>query len=337
LNPGPKPEAITRKLIDAMEKEGYWEGEIRNKRKDGTEFISSARVSALRDENGRIINFISTRHDITKRKWMEERLEELYDVERRLRQELEEQIKQRIEFTRALVHELKTPLTPLLGASEALANEPLEGAYPKLAKNIYIGACQLNQRIDELLDLAKGEIGMLKINCRPVDPLRLIYEVAEQMAPNTANKGKSLTLEVPSSLPPVWADGDRLKQIMLNLLDNAFKFTPEGGRVTIKARQNDTAIMIEVQDTGPGIAKEEQQRLFQPYHRLESDRERLSGLGLGLALAKTLVVLHQGEIWVKSQRGEGSTFGFSIPVTGAGSTDIDMKTEVPNENPHNRR
>jgi signal transduction histidine kinase len=130
-------------------------------------------------------------------------------------------------------------------------------------------------------------------------------------------KEQSLVLEVPTSLPPVWADEERLRQILLNLISNALKFNRKKGRVTLRVEEKDASVVFEVQDEGEGITEEAQQRLFQPYHRLESDRERLHGLGLGLALSKTLVELHHGQIWVRSQKGSGSTFGFSLPLKGA--------------------
>jgi signal transduction histidine kinase len=97
-----------------------------------------------------------------------------------------------------------------------------------------------------------------------------------------------------------------------NLLNNAVKFTPDGGRITLIAKEEDGNLIVKVHNTGPGIKSEEQQRIFNPYHRIEQDRERLSGLGLGLALCKTLVELQGGQIWVKSHRGKGTTFGFTL-------------------------
>jgi signal transduction histidine kinase len=105
-----------------------------------------------------------------------------------------------------------------------------------------------------------------------------------------------------------------LRQVTQNLLVNATKFTPEGGTITLRAREENGSIVVEVQDTGYGIPEEEQRRLFRPYHRQIGDREHLSGLGLGLALCKNLVQLHGGRIWVRSQEGKGSTFSFSIPI-----------------------
>lgn len=252
--------------------------------------------------------------DITERERSEAKLEELYEKERKLRQELETEAQRRIEFTRALVHELKTPLTPVLASSELLASELEEEPWLSVAKNIRRGALNLSKRIDELLDLAKVEIGVLKVNPKSVDALRLLSRLAGEVSALISSNAQSLTLVLPPSLPPVWADEERLRQIVLNLLINASKFTPEGGVITLKAREDGTNLVVEVSDTGPGIPKEEQSRLFQPYHREVGDREHLSGLGLGLALCKNLVELQGGQIWVDSEPGKGSTFGFHLPL-----------------------
>lgn len=269
--------------------------------------------------------------DITERERAQEKLEELYEQERKLRKELEAEAQRRIEFTRALVHELKTPLTPVLSSSELLATELHEEPWVSIARNIHRGAANLNNRIDELLDLARGEIGMLQLDPKEVDALQLLHEIAEDMAVVVSDNGQSLVLALAPSLPLVWADEERLRQVVLNLLINASKFTPEGGKITLKAREKDGALVVEVQDTGQGISEEEQQRLFQPYHRQINDRERLSGLGLGLALCKYLVELHGGKIWVASQVGKGSTFGFSVPLATASQQQEGSKQEASDE------
>jgi signal transduction histidine kinase len=226
-------------------------------------------------------------------------------------------MRRRVEFTRVLVHELKTPLTPIVASSKLLVNELREEPWSSLARNIAQGASNLNNRIDELLDLARGEIGILHLELEPVVPLQLLHEVSNDMAPVASSHRQSLILDLPPSLPLVWADKNRLRQVVLNLLNNAFKFTPAEGKITLKAREKGANLIVEVEDTGRGISEEEQQRLFEPYYRVEDDRQRLSGLGLGLALCKTLVELHGGQIWVKSQKGKGSTFSFSVPLETA--------------------
>ena len=311
--------------------------------RDGTEIPIDDSAAPIRDDKGNITGIVLIFYDVSERKRAErelakyrqhleelveertgelrianEQLEELYQQEKELRQELEEEMRKRIEFTRALAHELKTPLTPVVMSSEVLASELKDETMLRLARNISRGAANLNSRIDELLDLARGEVGMLQIKPEQVDVLQLIREVVADVAPVRLSREQSLILRLPPSLPLVWGDRVRLRQIVLNLLNNAFKFTPAGGKITLRARQEDGNLVVEVKDTGPGIAEEEQQRLFDPYHRKESDRERLSGLGLGLALCKTLVELHKGRIWVKSRAGRGSTFGFSLPLEGPG-------------------
>ena len=208
----------------------------------------------------------------------------------------------------------KTPLTPVLLSSQELVAMLKDETSLRLAKNISLGASNLSSRIDELLDLAKGEIGILKLKREYIDVLKLLQEVVEEVSPVSRSRGQKLIWEPPAVLPVVWADKVRVLQIVLNLLNNAFKFTPRQGQITIRAKGEEGNLVIEVSDNGPGIKEEDQKRLFNPYHRLEGDRERLSGLGLGLALCKTLVELHGGQIWLKSSPGKGSTFGFSLPL-----------------------
>jgi signal transduction histidine kinase len=255
--------------------------------------------------------------DITELERAQEKLEEAYGKERTLRKQLQAEAERRVQFTRAHVHELKPPLTPVLSSSELLYSELREEPWMSIAENIHRGALNLSNRIDELLDLARVEIGTLRIDPKPVDPLPLLKRIADDMVVVTRAAGQTLRTELPEALPAVWADTDRLRQIVQNLLINASKFTQEGGKITLRARQEDGYVVMEVKDNGPGIPKKDQGRLFLPYHRRLGDREHLSGLGLGLALCKYLVERHGGSIWVKSRRGKGATFGFSIPLATA--------------------
>ena len=252
--------------------------------------------------------------DITERELAQEKLEEAYEKERRTRQELEAEVQRRVEFTRALVHELKTPLTPIMSSSELLVTGLHQEPWMSVARNIQRGAANLNRRIDELLDLARGEIGMLRLRAGRVNILLLLHQIAEEMAVVTGSFRQSLKTDLPENLSDVWGDEDRLRQVILNLLINATKFTPEGGIITLQAREKDSYVIVSVRDTGRGIPPEEQPHLFQPYHRQPGDLEHLSGLGLGLALAKNLVELHGGRIWAESHVGTGSTFSFSVPM-----------------------
>lgn len=269
--------------------------------------------------------------DITELERAQGKLEDAYEEERKLRRELEEEAQRRIEFTRALVHELKTPLTPVLSSSELLYSELREEPWMSIAENIHRGATNLSNRIDELLDLARVEIGILKVNRKAVDVLPLLHRIGKDMKVVALAAGQSLRVTLPDSLPRVWADTDRLRQVVQNLLINASKFTPDGGKITLRAKERDGSLVVEVQDNGPGIPEEDQKRLFQPYNRHLGDREYLSGLGLGLALCKYLVGLHDGEIWLNSRMGKGSIFGFSIPLATSIQQQVSTKEEAINE------
>jgi PAS domain S-box-containing protein len=282
--------------------------------REGKEFYAESSAAVLRDAQGTPLGFIGVSRDITERKLIEKRQQQLYQREKGLRQELENEMKRRVEFTRALAHELKTPLTPMLISSQALTSNLKDELLLSFARNIHRGALNLNSRIDELLDLARGEIGMLRLKPEPLDVLQLLHEVIEYVSPVALNRQQTLVAETPSSLPEVKADKGRLRQIILNLLNNALTYTQEHGKITLRAGQKEGELVIEVEDNGPGIDEKEQDHLFEPYHRMKVGKERLSGLGLGLALCKTLVELHGGKLRVRSQLGRGSIFSFSIPI-----------------------
>jgi PAS domain S-box-containing protein len=281
-------------------------------------YVEGSALNLLHDPivAGVVINF----RDITERKQAENKQRELYEHEKELRFQLEVEMKKRVEFTRALAHELKTPLTSMLMSSQILSSELKDKTLLKLARNIARGATNLNTRIDELLDLARGEIGMLRLKTELFDIRELLKEVTEFSSPVASSRSQSLMLELPDSPLMVKADDSRLRQVLLNLLNNALKFTPTGSQITLKAAKKGTQLLVEVRDNGPGISKEEQQDLFEPYRHTKRNQEESSGLGIGLALCKMLVELHGGRISVKSSLGEGSTFGFTLPLELAGPT-----------------
>jgi PAS domain S-box-containing protein len=253
-------------------------------------------------------------HEIKRREQAELKLERLYKKEQKLYQQVKKQLNDRVEFTRALVHELKTPLTPMVAASSAMVSGIQEEPWKSMAEQVHKGANNLNRRIGSLLDLSKSELGLLHLNFETVNPALLLYDLHEYFSPEAARLGLSLVLDIPEQLPSIWADPERLRQVVINLLDNALKFTPKQGQIKISAGVRNSDLEISVQDTGIGMTLKEQRKIFSPYERSEHDRNRLSGLGLGLALAKTFVEQHGGKIWIQSQKGRGSTFTFSIPL-----------------------
>jgi len=205
-------------------------------------------------------------------------------------------------------------LTAIIASSDLLASEVSEKSLRGLALNINRSAVNLNNRIGELLDLAKGEIGMLHINPASLNLLPLLREAGECMAPVVYAQNQNLAIDLPQFLPTVHGDASRLLQVISNLITNAIKFTPSGGRIVLRARDKGDRVIVEVQDNGRGISKKDQAYLFKPYHRIENSRADSDGFGLGLALSKMLIDLHHGEVWIRSEPGKGSTFGFSLPT-----------------------
>ncbi|MFH1032648.1 MAG: CHASE4 domain-containing protein [Chloroflexota bacterium] len=282
--------------------------------KDGSKKWVEFQLQLTRDSTGKTAGILGVGRDVTERKKAQEELEKLYQAERSLRQELQAEIAKRMEYTRALVHELKTPITPIMAATELLLEEMKESRLSSLVGTISRSAANLNRRIDELLDLARSELDLLRLHPEPIDMTLLLKEMATEMTAVGLNNKLSVAHDI-SQLPIVQADRDRIRQVVMNLFNNAVKFTPSGGTITLRARQDNNNLVVTLSDTGAGISEERQKTLFDPYHRVEADRQRLSGLGLGLALAKRFVELHGGRIWVTSERGKGSVFGFSLPLS----------------------
>jgi signal transduction histidine kinase len=221
-----------------------------------------------------------------------------------------------LRFIDTLSHELKTPLTSIIAAAGLLAEEletTADDSLKKLMQTIIHNAATLETRLAELLDIVKTGSGKLQLQFEPVDMRSLIQGSCLQVSPLLRNKDLKLTTDLPERIPIIHGDGPRLEQVMLNLMTNAAKFTQAGGNICVRVRRQSNGLVIDVQDNGIGIAREEQARLFKPYSRLSSDRQRHPGLGLGLALSKQVVELHGGRIWVESEAGKGSTFSFFVP------------------------
>jgi signal transduction histidine kinase len=220
-----------------------------------------------------------------------------------------------LRFIDTLSHELKTPLTSIIAAAGLLEEELQSGdeSHRKLIQTIIRNSNSLESRLAELLDIVKTGSGKLQLQFEPVDMKSLILGTCLQISPLMHNKNQRLTTDLPESLPIIQGDGQRLEQVLLNLMNNATKFTPDGGNIVVRVRREDGGLIVEVRDDGIGIAKDKQDRLFIPYSRLNADRQKHPGLGLGLALSKQVIELHNGRIWVDSDTGKGATFAFFLP------------------------
>jgi signal transduction histidine kinase len=248
----------------------------------------------------------------------ENSLHQMYEQEKKLRERLQVEMQGRVDFTRNLIHELKTPLTSLLATSQLLVEDEKDKKLGKLAQYVWESANGLNIRIDELHDVVKGEMGRLDLEPKPLKLGPLLVSLAEETQALADQQGIKLRLKVPQPLPDVYADAARVRQIVLNLLNNAFKYAAEGRIVAIIVTVQAKSVTVEVRDKGPGIAENEQQHLFEPGFQTTYSNELRGGLGIGLALCKLLVEIHGGKIWVKSRTGKGSSFFFTLPLLKSG-------------------
>ncbi len=221
----------------------------------------------------------------------------------------------RREFVTNVSHELRTPLAAVKAAVETLEdgalNEPKEAR--KFLTGVNRNIDRMTRIVDELLELSKLETGQAVIHLSSFHIQDPIEEEMERYHPRAQDGGVSLSLELPSNLPPTVGDKEKFQQVMSNLLENAIKFTPEGGTVTVTAKASQTSLAISVKDTGIGIPPEHLPHVFERFYRIDHF-QRDGGSGLGLAIAKHIVQAQGGEVWVESREGEGSTFTFTLAV-----------------------
>jgi signal transduction histidine kinase len=234
--------------------------------------------------------------------------------ERKLRTKLESQMQENIKFVRMIVHELRTPLTTLVAASDLISADNKPEHIYSITRKINQGALELNNRINELFDLTRGEIGSLKLNFQLVSPDILFSNALKCFSQQAEQKNIALVADWSPELPQIRADYSRVGQVLNNLLDNAIKHTEENGRIALRAKQHDNMLLVKVEDNGCGIDPEKLDDIFKPYQRVEEGNLGESGMGLGLALCKMLVEMHGGSIWAESDRGAGSKFNFTLPV-----------------------
>jgi signal transduction histidine kinase len=231
--------------------------------------------------------------------------------------QLEEASRHKSEFLANMSHELRTPLNAVIGFTEVLLERyfgEINAKQEEYLRDVLSSGQHLLSLINDILDLSKVEAGRMELEVSTFD-LGPVLEAGLVMVKERATrKGIALSLEVDQDTGRVEADERKVKQVAFNLLTNAVKFTPDGGRITVSARRRDGRVEVVVADTGVGIAPEEQGRVFEEFGQARSAAGQSEGTGLGLALCKRFVELHGGSIAVASQLGGGSTFTVSLPV-----------------------
>ncbi len=223
----------------------------------------------------------------------------------------------RSEFIDNLSHELRTPLTTISLLAETAARDA-ESASPRLRdriSKIEIETGHLTQMVNELLDLSRIESGTAQLLLDDVNMIRVVSSTAERLRLFAERQGLRIVLDLPGHVSPVRGDEDRLGQVLINLLHNAVKFSPNGGEIAVGVREVATEITVWVRDSGMGVPRADLTRIFERFYKVDRARVRgRGGTGLGLSIARHVIDSHGGRIWVESEEGRGSTFSFTIPL-----------------------
>lgn len=241
-------------------------------------------------------------------------LGELAKAFNKMSTELSRSINTRKQMTADIAHELRTPLSLILGHAEAVHDGVLQPTRDNF-EIIREEATRLEHLVDDLRILSLADAGELTINLQTIEPERLIQEVTALYQYQTQRMNITLDLEIASPLPPIEVDPGRMTQVLTNILDNALRHTPEGGRIVLTARRVQDQIEISIQDSGPGITAEEVNRIFDRFYRTDPARQREDGggSGLGLAIARSIVQAHGGQIRAENAAGNGLKIIVTLP------------------------
>jgi len=314
LKAGDQPESFYKELWDTILAGREWRGEFCNRKKSGDLFWESASISPIRDKPGGITHFVAIKEDITERKHAAWELEQA-------KRDAESANQAKSDFLANMSHELRTPLNAVIGFSEVLE----DGTFGELndkqrhyVGNILQSGRHLLSLINDILDLSKIEAGKMGLEIVDVAISRLIFESLIFFQEKAHQHRLELVTDLSEDVSAltIQADERMLKQIFFNLLSNATNFTPDNGTISVEGRIQGSNLLIGIRDTGIGMKPEDLFRVFEEFEQVDTSYAKLQqGTGLGLALARRLVELHGGRIWVESEGEEkGSMFAFTLPI-----------------------
>jgi PAS domain S-box-containing protein len=289
-------------------------------RKDGQVRTMSMTLATMTDNSGTVVGYLSTAEDITERVRAQRALETALQTERRAVAHLTEIDRTKDAFVSSVSHELRTPITNIVGYLELL----LDGAYGETnpAQNQALGRIDSNSHrllelIDNLLTLSSLESLDVQLSKHPVDLREVLRRSGQRVHVDATERGQHLDVDLPGNPVVILGDEEHLERMVSNLATNAVKFTPDGGRITLRVRAEGPRAAIEVQDTGVGIPEEERTNLFNRFYRTtHAQREAVDGSGLGLSIARTIAHLHGARITARSTPGRGSTFTITFDEEG---------------------
>ncbi len=266
----------------------------------------------------------------------EQRLRQKMEQDRKVIEQLQRVDQLKDQFLANTSHELRTPLQGIIGISEALYDKAKEVKPDELQENLAMtisSGKRLTNMVNDILDFSKLRSYDLELNLKPINLHVLADIVWKNNAPLVKGKDLKLLNEVPRDLPAVYADENRLQQILFNLVGNAIKFT-ESGRVTINAEEKDEMLEISIRDTGIGVPENKRDAIFQEFEQADGSISReFAGTGLGLSISKRLVELHGGEMWVESEVGKGSVFYFSLPISKEKAVPVESEARITSLSP----
>ncbi|HEY4015832.1 MAG TPA: PAS domain S-box protein [Polyangiaceae bacterium] len=311
------------KILETVRREGRFEDESWRVRKDGSRFWANVVITALRDEKGELTGFAKVTRDLTARRAAEENERRLAQEQlaraasEAARKEMERVNRAKDEFLATMSHELRTPLNAITGWATILRRKPRDEE--KLDRGLEVierNAEAQTRLVSDLMDVSRIISGKLQLEIRRTEVLPLIFAAADVVRPAAEGKGMRLVVDVDPDIGATMADPDRLQQVMWNLLINAIRYTPRGGRVTVSGDRSASGIVIRVQDSGAGIAPEHLPRVFDRFMQADASTTREhGGLGLGLSIVRHLVEAHGGTVEAHSEGlGRGATFTVKLPI-----------------------
>jgi len=310
------------KELETAKKEGSYEEEGWRIRKDGSTFWADVVITAIYDKD-ELVGFTKVTRDLTERREAEKVREAASRVLVETNEELQRALEVKARFLSTISHEVRTPMSGIIGMTELLTLQDLGESNNHLVNNIFESSKRLLQLLNDMLDTARMESGKLTIENRKFPIKAVVGDVVQLVRPEASKKNLEVSSICGEAVPEsVCGDEVRIMQVLLNLAFNAVKFT-DSGSIKINCQimeksEKSIVVRFEVSDTGIGIDSEEKHKLFEPFAQAKDSTTRLyGGSGLGLSIAKSLVELMGGQIGVESAPNEGSTFWFQVPFNEA--------------------
>ncbi|MCK5030884.1 MAG: PAS domain S-box protein, partial [Thermoplasmatales archaeon] len=314
-------------VINATFNKGEWVGELVAEKRDGALFDAQLSANVVKDEENNPICMMASFIDITARKKAEEKLRKSQMRIEQQNIQLKKLDKLKSNFLNITSHELRTPMCSMKGYVQMLLKKTLGDITEEQKRGLMVilrNVDRLDNLIRDILDISRLESGTMKFIPEKTDISKMIFEITETMKSTADLKNIQIDVISKDKIPELIIDQDRIKQVIMNLVENAIKFSPHDSKVNVRVRKLDNDVLFEIQDYGRGISKSKQKKVFETFYQVDSGMDRkYGGAGLGLPISRGIVLTHGGRMWVESKVGAGSTFRFTLPMRSI--VDIESK------------